>query len=84
MSILYVVLLFITACCACDPDLHYRINNGVYLIVNPNSETYNGIKAYDQNGDECVTAEIEFYAFTVTDCGLVSIYTRIIIDNFDS
>ena len=84
MSNLYAVLLFITACCACDLDLKYRINNGDYLIVNPDSETYNGIQAYDAKGDGCTTAEIEFYAFTVADCGLVSIYTRIITDKFNS
>ena len=73
MSNLYAVLLFVAVCLACDLDLHYRVNNGDYLIVNPDSDTYNGIQAFDASGDECTTAVIEVYGFTVTGCGLVSI-----------
>ena len=73
MSILYVVLLIVTACMACDEDLHYRISNGDYLIVNPDPNGYNGIQANDANGDACKTTVIEGYAFTVSGCGLVRI-----------
>ena len=73
MSSLYVVLLCVAACLACDEDLHYRISNGNYLIVNPDPNAYNGIQAIDANGDACTATVIEGYAFTVSGCGLVSI-----------
>ena len=84
MSNLYAVLLSVAACLACDLDLHYRVNNGDYLIVNPDSDTYNGIQAFDASGDECSTAVIEVYGFTVTGCGLVSIkhYCHPIVKKF--
>ena len=76
MSILYVVLLFVAGCMACDEDLHYRISNGNYLIVNPDPNAYNGIQAIDANGTACTTTVIEGYAFTVSGCGPVSLLLR--------
>ena len=76
MSNLYAVVLCVAVCLACDLDLHYRVNNGDYLIVNPDSDTYNGIQAFDASGDECTTEVIEIYGFTVTGCGLVSVNKR--------
>ena len=69
---LFVVLLCVAACLTCDVDLHYRTNNGNYLIVNPDSDTYQGIQAYDASGAVCTTTVIEIYAFSVENCGLVS------------